>query len=295
MIQVSLFEPEPDEQPDDDWCPCPCGAPAVKLAPGGPRCADCAVAVAAEVQDALSSMQDLGGRTGKVFSVRLSDTERAAIVREKERIGGPRGLGPWLVWRALAEVEQRVAPLRPAPTRELTEFERPVILDLCAGTGAWSLPYEESDRYAVLCVDLQQSSDVETFVCPGNVHGILAAPPCAEFSRAKRGARDFAAGMRTVNACLRIVLQAKLYGSLQWWALENPEGLLSQWLGPPQDAHEPCDYGDPWTKRTWVWGEFTRPIRGPHVIPTSGMPGANSAERARTPPGFAAAFFRANP
>lgn len=54
----------------------------------------------------------------------------------------------------------------------------------------------------------------------------------------------------------------------------------------------------PWlvhvTKLTAIWGSFAIPERSP-VVGIYRMPGKTSAERAVTPPGFARAFFEANP
>jgi hypothetical protein len=156
--------------------------------------------------------------------------------------------------------------------------------------------------------------DVRTWVPPSEpVHGVLAAPPCEEFSMARHGhaknlraaPADFLRGMETVNACLRIILQT----SPTWWALENPVGHLSQFLGTPRDVWEPADFGDAWTKRTAIWGSFNIPKRGPFVEPQGGGPFctvcdparrrtswcSNAAHRAITPAGFARAFFLANP
>ena len=92
-----------------------------------------------------------------------------------------------------------------------------------------------------------------------------------------------------------------------WWALENPQGYLKTWLGEPQLKFDPCHYGDPYTKRTWVWGVFTAPERSPvpardswvrkHVPGERRQTGQarTTTERSITPPGFARAFFRANP
>jgi hypothetical protein len=160
-------------------------------------------------------------------------------------------------------------------------------LDLCAGTGAWSQPYVDAG-YDVVRVDLPD--DVRTFVPPRNVWGVLAAPPCTEFSSAKNGQpRDLLAGMACVNACMRIVLQCRP----RWWALENPGGgLLSRFLGRPRDVFEPHEYGHPWTKQTAIWGDFAIPKRGPFVVPTRGW---GDDIGARTPSGFARAFYGANP
>jgi hypothetical protein len=149
---------------------------------------------------------------------------------------------------------------------------------------------------------------------PGRVHGVLAAPPCTLFSRAgqrwTRTPEELAAALAVVDACLRVVAVTRP----AWWALENPVGTLRRWLGPPRWYFDPCQFGDAYTKRTALWGEFavpgglfttTRPVE-----PTEGsrihlLPGATKddspavAQRKRnarsvTPPGFAKAFFEAN-
>jgi hypothetical protein len=263
------------------------------------------------------------GRRGDVFSVRLTDAERAELERRQAEGGGPRSIGPWLVWSALRDRDGTnrrrgntgssavgVIPGRGAGGGS-TPLEERLVLDLCAGSGAWSEPYRAAG-YRVIRVSLPHV-DVRTFralpsVMAHEKHpvwGILAAPPCNEFSMAKRDARDFVRGMECVNACLRIVLQARP----RWWALENPVGHLARYLGPANDCFEPCDFGDPWTKRTALWGDFVLPTRGPFVEPKGGGPlctvcdperrkttwCSNSDHRAVTPPGFARAFFAANP
>lgn len=168
-----------------------------------------------------------------------------------------------------------------------------LILDLCAGSGSWSEPYAQAG-YPVIRVTLPED-DVRTYIPPAGVWGVLAAPPCTEFSLARNGRPhdppDFLAGMEVVNACMRIVLQA----APVWWALENPTGYLSRFLGTPRDVWEPYHFGDPWTKRTAIWGDFDLPRRGPFVTPTgSAMDRPTAAARAITPPGFARAFAAAN-
>jgi hypothetical protein len=173
-----------------------------------------------------------------------------------------------------------------------------VILDLCSGSGAWSLPYRVYD-YDVRRIDLPQ--DVRLLEYPGRVHGILAAPPCTVFARSgfrwPRSELERIDALSVVDACLRLVVVCRP----EWWALENPIGNLKNWLGKPAMYFNPCDYGDPYTKRTALWGSFTEPQRR-SVAPALGsmthtlQPGPKRAAiRAITPAGFAAAFFMANP
>lgn len=180
-----------------------------------------------------------------------------------------------------------------------------VILDLCAGTGAWSQPYLEAG-YDVRRVDITTGLDVRLMRPERQrVHGILAAPPCAYFCRMRmcRGRptnAQFLEGLSVVDACLRAVVVHQPV----WWALENPDGYLSDWLDEPVLRFDPADYGDPWTKRTWLWGRFTRPvpvalrpISDPLIHRKKGRRGVGKSDRenAITPPGFARAFFEANP
>lgn len=175
-----------------------------------------------------------------------------------------------------------------------------MILDLCAGSGAWSQPYVDAG-YDVRRVTWPE--DVRLLKWGGDrVHGILAAPPCTVF--ASSGARwgrsddDYIKALSVVDACLRAVL---IYAP-KWWALENPIGKLRRWLGPPPYYFQPCWFGHPHTKRTALWGRFTPPRKGPCVSPAAKNPihhmppsDERAALRAITPAGFARAFFEANP
>ncbi len=180
---------------------------------------------------------------------------------------------------------------------------KPIILDLCSGTGAWSRPYVDHG-YDVRLITMPEH-DVRLYEPPDNVYGILAAPPCTHLSRS--GARWWKAkgegalleAMAVVDACLRVVVVTQP----TFWALENPIGRISRYLGEPTLKFDPYYYGDPWNKRTWVWGDFAIPERA-DVESTQGDrtssigPTKNyydrSARRSITPPGFAQAFFEAN-
>ena len=178
------------------------------------------------------------------------------------------------------------------------------ILDLCAGTGAWSKPYEDAG-YDVIRVTLPDL-DVRTYDPPEDVHGILAAPPCTEFSLAKGIAlRDFRVGLEIVDACLRIVRTCQLRSErLAFWALENPRAFLRQFLGKPALSLHYWWYGDCFDKPTDLWGYFEPPkrmYRDPPILLqlmkrcASNWDGKASERRATTPPCFADAFFEANP
>lgn len=199
-----------------------------------------------------------------------------------------------------------------------------VILDLCGGTGSWSKPYKDAG-YDVRLITLPEF-DVRYYDPPKNVYGILAAPPCTEFSKlnciAAPRIRDEASGMEIVNACLDIIRRCNPV----FWALENPRGYLRKYLGDPTYSFQPWFFGDPWTKSTDIWGNFqlpqriyfswsdvpkldlyTRPNRSKpnfaylHKSAWNNIPQlhfhkpCSDAEfRAMTPPGFSNAFFAAN-
>jgi len=134
------------------------------------------------------------------------------------------------------------------------------------------------------------------------VYGILAAPVCTMFSgsgaKHPRTDEQMAEALSLVDACLRIIWVLKP----KFWAMENPVGKLRKWIAPPRMSFNPCDYGDPYTKKTLLWGNFNEPTKTP-VEPTEGsklwkMYGGKSAHtkemRSITPAGFAQAFFNAN-
>jgi hypothetical protein len=186
-----------------------------------------------------------------------------------------------------------------------------IILDLCGGTGSWSQPYLEAG-YDVRVVTLP-GQDVRTYVPPSKVHGILAAPPCDHFSvsgaqywPAKDADGRTASALQIVDACLRIIRHT----DPEWWALENPVGRLRNLrlleLEEPRLIWDPCDYGDPYTKKTLLWGVFTPPAKhrvepervcsqGSWVQKLGGKSEKTKRLRSQTPPGFARAFFEANP
>ena len=177
-----------------------------------------------------------------------------------------------------------------------------VILDLCGGTGSWSKRYRETG-YDVRNITLPDY-DVRTYFTTEDVYGILAAPPCTHLAGSgacwwkKKGENALLEALSVVDACLRIVIVTNPV----FWCLENPVGRLVHYLGKPKMYFHPCDYGDPYTKKTALWGNFNIPGKN-YVYPSEGMKlhrmyGGKSERTKRlrsiTPSGFAQAFFEAN-
>lgn len=187
-----------------------------------------------------------------------------------------------------------------------------IILDLCGGPlGTWSKPYVDAG-YVVEIVTLPYH-DVRLYRPPMNVWGVLAAPPCDEFSFAKhfhgKGnyTHDFKTGLEIVSACMRIILTTKP----KWWVLENPKGYLRDWLGEPRYTFNPWQYGDNYQKLTCLWGDFNIPtptiknkpnglikfsmLKSKDIYPEYYGKLTRQERRAITPPGFTREFFKTNP
>lgn len=199
--------------------------------------------------------------------------------------------------------------------------ESKIILDLCGGTGNWSKPYREAG-YNVKIVTLPEH-DLLTYIdywdFKEDVYGILAAPTCTHFSLARTTAktpRDLNEAMKLVRRCLDIIEDCRANGNLKFWALENPVGYLRQMIGKPPLTFNPCDYGDPHTKKTDLWGYYNTPrlkkvplsdqqMRDCSInnrmlpeIPKDYIKPENftnqQVRRSMTPQGFANQFFKAN-
>lgn len=200
------------------------------------------------------------------------------------------------------------------------------VVSLCDRTGNMIKPWIEAG-YEAVTYDLQQAS---LPLMPGRRHVIcnvkvlpehiatgaacvFAFPPCTHL--AVSGARWFKdkglpaliEGLSIVNACREICERS---GSP--WMLENPVGTLATYWREPDYIFDPCDYGDPYTKRTCLWtgNGFVMPEKvnagdmfadATRVEPTLGsmihlMPPSEKRSdlRSITPMGFARAVFRAN-
>jgi len=130
-----------------------------------------------------------------------------------------------------------------------------IILHLCADIGSDSYYYQKNG-YDVRLIGVDIG--VENYNPPSNVYGIIANPVCTEFSTAKGFHKigDYHKGMFLVDHCKRIIKES----NPKFWVIENPaNGKLKDFIGIPDMVYQPWEFGDPWTKKTALWGNFNKP------------------------------------
>ena len=207
-----------------------------------------------------------------------------------------------------------------------------IILDLCGGTGAWSRPYADDERFDVRVITLPRYNVFDTNINDNtitffdlidnremtieksDIYGILAAPTCTMFSLARTTAktpRDFEQGMKLVECCLHIIWAVRAYkdSNLRFWAIENPRAYLRQFLGLPALSFTADEFGGDVKKPTDIWGYFKIPKKMyknegkrlytnlPTIPPDYILPpdlSKAAVRRAITNSAFAKAFYRAN-
>lgn len=135
------------------------------------------------------------------------------------------------------------------------------ILHLCADTGSDSKPYKDAGYNVIL---VGKDVGVENYHPTTGVYGIIANPPCTEFSIARSGGKPRLGedGLFLVRECQRIIKQCESNGGLKFWVIENPAtGALKNYLNKPDYVYQPWWFGSPWTKKTALWGWFNEPKR----------------------------------
>lgn len=192
----------------------------------------------------------------------------------------------------------------------------PIVLSLFDYSTNMVRPWAEAG-YRCVCVDIQHSeksepeenvervkADILDYLPPrGRIAAVFAFPPCTHL--AVSGARWFRGkGLGLLSDSIRLFhATAKI---CEWseapYLIENPVSTISSYWRPPDHTFDPCDYGDPYTKKTCLWtgGGFVMPPKQ-RIEPTEGSkmhlipPGPDRAnQRSETPMGFARAVFRAN-
>lgn len=198
-----------------------------------------------------------------------------------------------------------------------TIYGRSIVVSLFDYSGIWSAPYRKAGC-RVLQVENKLGFDIFKWnyktIRPELVLGVLAAPPCTDFANSgaqywKQKDKNGRTGesTRLVKKTLEIIR----YFRPKFWALENPVGRLNT-LVPDLKQYgpwyfDPYWFGDPWSKRTGLWGEFNKPKIENKVTPIkfsrqgswTQLLGGKSEKtkelRSITPPGFAQAFYKSNP
>ena len=232
--------------------------------------------------------------------------------------------------RQLVEMQDAAAKIG-----QTEDNSKKVILSLFDSTGTWSQPFVDAG-YTVIRMDASRGDDImqqnwlalkEDIQERGlTVDGILAACPCTSYSNA--GARwwsqqhdkvsrewvqkkygDFAARyfdtpLDYANTLVSQVQLAVEKLNPRFYALENPSGRMrpKAKLPLPALSFDPWHFGDPYTKRTHLWGEFNNNLQISPIVPLEGSKmhkmGSGQervgGERSATPEGFAYAFFSAN-
>ena len=189
------------------------------------------------------------------------------------------------------------------------------VISLFDKTGNWAQPYVEAG-YEVITFDIQNGQDIADFSTEyftenfdiNDVFLILAACPCTDF--ASSGSKHFDAkdadGRTEASKDLVFkTLQTIEYFRPQLWALENPVGRLQSTTGLPdwRMGFHPHNFGEDYTKKTLLWGNFNPEVETANVIPYAGSKSftesgsksiATKNKRSATPLTFAYSFFKSN-
>lgn len=202
---------------------------------------------------------------------------------------------------------------------------KPLLLSVYDYTGNWARPYIDAGWRVLLwdakiegCI-LKNFTTLDIMIDEennGKIDGLLAAPPCTAYAasgarwwpdkdRPGSGPFPFDSFTEYMTALTSMVLIMVEKFRPKFWALENPVGRIEK-LVPEIKPYrrmffDPCDYGDPYTKRTILWGNFNSNLKKARIEPTEGSkmhripPGKDRMSlRSATPLGFARAFFKAN-
>mgnify|MGYP000981782791 CR=1 FL=1 len=124
--------------------------------------------------------------------------------------------------------------------------------------------------------------------------------------------------MELVQACLRIIwecqyrilMDTQKLPPLKFWVMENPDAMLSWFLGKPAAVYSPHQFGDKYQKRTCLWGDFNMPesiddwpllkypkfdrMASKDIAPEHFGTLTRTERRSVCSPKFAKAFFEAN-
>lgn len=274
--------------------------------------------IVSEFNDASATMRDGDDQIHHLFD----KPAKGEVVRLEEKT---RVYTKEHGWMTPAEAKQRIAEwkarVREQGDKNRIENSQRVVLSLFDLTGSWSRPWEEAG-YQVYRFDIQDDptvGDVNNFSSEffsdwfgdfegADIYAVLAACPCTDF--AVSGARHFAAKDNDGRTVASVKLVHQTLATIEHfrpavWAIENPVGRIEKLGGLPpwRLSFNPNHLGDPYTKKTLLWGRFNGDLPIAPVEPTEGskmhkLYGGKSLAtknaRSATPEGFSYGFFLAN-
>lgn len=187
------------------------------------------------------------------------------------------------------------------------------LLSLFDFSGGWSNPFREVTK--VFQVDIKLGIDIlgwdyKAWGEGKNVVGVLAAPPCTHFTVSGNQYWQVKDNDGRTDEMIKLAekaIEIIEYFNPKFWALENPVGRIEKCVpylkGKRVFSFHPCDFGEPYTKKTIIWGHCSPFLVKSPVEPTEGSKmwakyGGKSERtkelRSVTPEGFSKAFFEAH-
>jgi N12 class adenine-specific DNA methylase/tRNA1(Val) A37 N6-methylase TrmN6 len=286
------------------------------------------------VYEAMYEAGELGFDTDEAGDLSESwDYDLSHWPKPKHTRNLPQAKGPFI---SPDEARARLAEWKAAAKAagKAQDNSKKVVISLFDASGVISQPWADAG-YTVIRYDLEHGDDLFRYPPVGDIQGlldegytveaVLAQPPCTTFTnsstrwRAERHdakAREWVAKMfgpyaakwfdrpvEYTKALVSIVDLVRDLAKPRWYAMENPVGRIASLMGLPEPVlkFDPHHFGDPYTKRTFLWGDFNPELPLANVEPTDGSKIArmsSSAEkngglRSLTSEPFAYALFMA--
>lgn len=173
------------------------------------------------------------------------------------------------------------------------------ILIGCERSGVVRRAFTEKGHNVVSC-DLQASEDssnrhiqcdVLDLLWSENWDMLIAFPPCRFLSYA--GARWWRrSGWADQQQKALLLFQLLLDAPVEKICVENPRGLASKLIRKPDDHLDPCEFGERYTKKTYLWLKNLPPLMRTFLQTSEGSwtQKARGFDRARTFEGVARAM-----